>query len=155
MVCKGYSMNINISLSSPILVRTRCKYCNSLPQDCFLLMKKRIFLSPVEINNIYMKYITKYMIINSVPVHSNGRFIRVNRDLSLPVNYKAFNSSLHKNKKNSIDTYLSFTEVVLCRCGRSCWGVQDKTKLLRHEVLHRKSFKCYPKTFSILNGKAR
>lgn len=136
-----------LKLSNPVLVRTRCKFCQENPSIYFRITNSRLFLDVNKSNNL-LKWIKihfnrmcadYYLIEQPSSFHTMSTF-------GFSPNFKSYNPSLHH--KVGVDSKRDCIDCLTCDCGRTCWYFNQESSLNRAEIVNRKSHKEYPQKFN-------
>ncbi len=136
---------IKVRLSTPFLVRTKCKYCGGAPSFYWYTRNSTMWFNPrkeVEYLDAFKrlfrrfnfdfylfeepKYFTKTTAFNYTPLNS-------------------YRPRLHRTR--GTNPVFDKTEYLSCDCGRATWAFAQKAGDQRLEKKHRRSRHCFPNEF--------
>jgi len=137
---------IRVNLSTPFIVKSRCKKCKSNPSIYYYIRNKHLSIDPrsgLKIFESIKKYYKRmcadhYMMISPKYFTDLGSF-------SHSVNYKGFLPKLHRARGVNIGS--NITEFLMCECGATSWAFTDKAAMARPEIVNRKARNKYPQKF--------
>lgn len=140
---------VKVALSTPILARTRCPFCNSLPNAYYVLSNGPLEISPRKIINIFARYkndiLTSFNSYNFVR-YEPKYFVKMS-DFSHKTFYKKFRPQLHSMLKFKYHQFSNVNEYLSCDCGRSHWAFTFKSIVGRPDLAMRKSSKFFSQKF--------
>jgi hypothetical protein len=137
---------IRINLSTPFLVKNRCKECGSHPSIYYYIRNRNLWLDPRRVLkdfDILKKYYKRmcsdhYMMLSPKYFTDLGSF-------SHQVGYKGFLPKLHRSRGRSIISNIA--EFLMCECGATSWAYADKAVINCPEIANRKARSKYPQKF--------
>jgi hypothetical protein len=143
---KDREETFKVKLSSPFLVRTRCKYCGSLPVDYFRMGGNRHFKDFRDFLNIF-SWVPKHnkRLCSDFYLMDDPSSFYVMSNFSYSVPYKAYNPSIHH--KRGIRPTRDINECLVCECGRTYWVFKQQAVMKRPEIVNRKSNREFPQKF--------
>jgi hypothetical protein len=137
---------IRVSLSTPFLVKSRCKHCASLPSHYYYIRNATMWFNPRVVIDRFksnLKYFKKmttdhYMIDDPKYFHDMSNFTHA-------VTYKGYRPRLHRTRGSSATQ--DVVEFLMCECGKTSWGFSDKAIKNRPEIVNKKSRRRFPQKF--------
>jgi hypothetical protein len=137
---------IRVKLSTPILVRTRCKFCKGFPSEYFRIGSKNHSKNPRDFINLF-RWIQKYhfrLCSDFYLMESPASFDGISNFGYYP-SYKSYNPDLHY--KRGISPTRDIRDCLSCSCGKTYWIFYQKGSVNRVEIVNRKSDREYPQKF--------
>jgi hypothetical protein len=142
---------IRVSLSTPFLVRSRCKGCGGHPNIYYWIRNPSISLDPRKGISEHLEAVIRYMSRYSTRVISDfyleekpSSFTKINL-FNYNFGPKSFNPRAHKNRGTNMT--FEVVEYLTCECGKSAWAFTDKIIKNKPEIFNRKSRFTFPNKF--------
>jgi len=136
---------IKISLSTPVLARTKCPFCLSLPNNYYAMLPPPSHQSPAVIKKLFDRYIKYELTFNPVPyLHSSPKNLTGLSEFSSGPLYQKFKVGLHKNvpcKEPIIKEVLSYN------CERTVWLFNFNSITERYDLIMKKASKFFNQNF--------
>lgn len=140
------SETIRINLSTPFIVRSRCKFCGEFPSVYYLVRNSVMWHNPRKIQEQSSLYnsIVERLCANYYLKEDPKSFTSTNY-FAYWVPYKNYRPRLHRTRGSNpvLDTIEFFT----CDCGRTTWALSEKAVKNRPEISNRKARRKYPNKF--------
>lgn len=137
---------VRVNLSTPFLVRSRCKFCAGLPTHYYYIRNATMWYNPRKPID-HFKQMTKYvkrMCSDHYLMEEPKYFVEM-ASFSHPVSYKGYRPRLHRTRGSSATQ--DVVEFLMCDCGRSSWAFSDKAVKYRPEIVARKARYRFPQKF--------
>lgn len=138
---------VKINLSTPFVVRSRCKVCGNYPSIYYYIRNPVIWNDPrrmQEYFSFYYKHIKRlcsnYYLNDSPTSFTSANF------LSEEIPFRSFKPKLHHTR--GFPSVYNYTEFITCKCGGSVWAYTDKSIRSRLEISMRKSRSIFPQKFN-------
>lgn len=134
----GEIEEIKINLSTPIVMRARCKRCGKFP-DTYYCLRHRELIKDVKkqiAHSLRTKKYIKKMNAEWYFDFSPSNFSSINL-FSHSTIYKGYNPRLHKTK--GLDPHSLKMEYLTCPCNQTIWSWVDKFVQNKLEHKHRRA----------------
>jgi hypothetical protein len=135
-----------IKLSTPFLVKSRCKFCRGLPMHYYYIKSRGLYQDPSklvqwfqDVSKHFKRMCTEHYFL-SEPRYCGGM-----ANFSQTPFYKGYNPTLHRTRGVSNSSEMS--EFLMCECGGTSWAFRNKAVKNRPEIVNRKSRKNFPQKF--------
>lgn len=129
---------LKLKISSSFGARARCKHCMGAPEYYFRVKNRTSWVSHRKtIDNLdWIKKVFKRMSTDYYLVDDPSKIISA-ETFSHAVNYKGVTIKLHKNK--GVHPYMDYTDLLVCKCGKTTWAYYQGCVSSRPEILNRQS----------------
>lgn len=135
---------IKIRLSTPFLVRTKCKYCGSAPSFYWYNRNPTMWFSPrkeVEYFDLFKNLFPKFN-FDFYLAEEPKYFTRMS---TFTYQAGSYRPRLHRTR--GTNPVFDRTEYLSCDCGRATWAFSQKSADQRLEKKHRRARYCFPTKF--------
>jgi hypothetical protein len=131
---------IKVNLSTPAIMRARCKKCGARPSKYYRL-QEREFIKDIKVyssrslrNKNFIKKMNSDWHLDFYPSTFHSIYF-----LSYSPLLKGYNPHLHINNRANSDSHYPLTEFLTCSCGQTTWSWKDinHQDVLEHK--HRRS----------------
>lgn len=134
---RSKSLEFKLQLSTPFLVRTRCKHCGSMPFDYFQMHIKRGFLNPRDLIRIKSWFYSDGSVCDNFYIDEEPKSYNVLSPFSYTHQGLSYSPKLHiKNKSFSKN---DITDCMVCQCGKTYWYFGQVSSKNKPEVVNRKT----------------
>lgn len=135
-----------IWISSPMLVRTRCKFCKGFPVEYYRSGCNRHYLNHRDFIDIF-SWVQKnhFRLCNDYYLSEKPSEFHSAWNFAYSPSYKSYNPILHSKK--GVGIFNDVSEYLVCECGKTAWVFKQKAASTRAEIFNRKSDREYPKKF--------
>lgn len=137
---------IRVRLSTPIMVRTRCKHCMGLPSIYYYLRNPTMWFSPrkaLDASSHIKKLIG--LIQQRSPILPPKYYTSASL-LAHNIMYAKYRPKLHRTRGCS--AVFDVVEILTCDCMQTTWAFTDKAVSNRPEIACRKARYRFPNKFS-------
>jgi len=138
---------IKVNLSTPFLVRSRCKGCGKYPTIYYYARNPVMWNNPrkiLEQFSFYSKFFKRAC--SDFYLDDNPSSFTSMHYFEYQVPFKNFNPKLHRTR--GAHPVFNYTEFVTCECGGSIWAFTDKSIKSRMEIISRKARVNLPQKFN-------
>lgn len=137
---------VGINLSTPFVIKGRCKKCGSYPDIYYFLRNHTLWLDPnriVKQSSVFRKYWTR--LCSDHYLSEQPRYVSGTSSFTHAVDGKSYKCRLHKNR--GVNPVLDLEEFLTCQCGGTTWAFHDKSTRHRPEIVNRKAKRNFPQKF--------
>lgn len=129
---------IKINLSCTALIKSRCKYCKSVPMYYYYMMKQISFPDVNDANEIqsWLREQIKNMSTVFFPMESPRNFLTL-RSFSQKTSYKKYDPRIHKNYGYDA-TQSNVVDRITCSCGQTSWAFNQTNARTNPSIKQRK-----------------
>lgn len=137
---------VRINLSTPFVVRSRCKKCAKYPSVYYYTRNPVMWFNPNRIRAQFV-FIRKFVsrMCNDLYLLEDPKNFHNANYFSFPSSFKGYRPRLHRTKGSS--AIFDIVEYLTCECGGSVWAFSDKSIRSRPEIVFRKGRYKYPQKF--------
>lgn len=136
---------INISLSSSMMARARCKHCQSAPKIYYYYRNPNQYKDVKVSNDLILRYKNNLTRFNRTKFNFAPKYIQGIGYLSHPSGWSRYRPKVHHTRGTHPN--LDLVEVIACECMQTRWIFADKATKDRPEIFHRKSTRRFPFKF--------
>jgi hypothetical protein len=134
-----------VRLSSPFMVRSRCKFCMGSPIIYYYIRNPTLWFNPRKAMD-RMSFIKKLLQhLRSLGFLNEPKHCHSAAELSHDVSWAKYRPRLHRTKGSS--AIFDVVEFVTCDCMQTTWAYSDEAIQNRPEINHRKSRYRFPTKF--------
>lgn len=127
---------VRINLSESFLVRSKCLYCDSIPDFYYLIDGKAMWFSPRKINNSLLSKIAKRLCSDHY-LDNPPKWYHNMTDFKFSLSYTTYRPRLHRTR-GSLPVQ-DCVEYLTCNCGKTVWAFSNKAIRYRPELVQRRS----------------
>lgn len=137
---------IRVRLSTPFLVRTKCKFCNGLPTIYYYVQNPSLWFDPRRVTD-QLEFVKKYVkrMGSSHYLYDDPKYFTGEATFGHQVTYKGYRPKLHRTR--GVSPHLDIIEHLTCECGRANWAFTEKSVQNRPEIMARKARHRFPQKF--------
>lgn len=135
---------IKIRLSTPFVVRTKCKYCGGAPSFYWYTRNSTMWFNPrkeIEYLDCFKNLFSRFA-FDFYLTEEPKYFTKINAFTYVVNSYRP---RLHRTR--GTNPVFDKVECLTCDCGRATWAFNQKAGDLRLEKKHRRARHCFPNKF--------
>lgn len=137
---------IVVNLSTPFLIKNKCKECGSNPVTYFYVRNKTLWIDPnriIQSFDLLKKYYKR--MCSDYYMKVSPKYFNDLSHFSYYTLYKSYLPKLHHTRGRDLSPNVS--EFLMCECGATSWIFSNLSAKKCPEVVNRKSRYSYPHKF--------